>query len=92
MALAMGSAHDTTDSPHALHSPLTLLPSVIAHLVMQQLRFEELASLASTCRLMRDDALHPASGRFLRSVSCALYGGCRRIRVSSLLWAALISQ
>ena len=53
------------ESSAASSSGLTRLPSVLVHLVMQQLKFEELARLASTCRLMRADSLHPSVGRNL---------------------------
>ena len=61
------------NASHSAASPLTRLPTVLVHLVMQQLQFVELARLASTCRLMRADSLHPSAGRFLRS-----FPKCRR--------------
>ena len=64
--LATSPASASQSSAFSLSS-LTHLPSVLVHLVMQQVQFEELARLASTCKLMRTDALHPSVGRFLLS-------------------------
>lgn len=64
----MNSTHTAIPPPSA-SGMLTRLPSVLVHLVMQQLQIEELAPLASTCKMMRADALHPSAGRCVASSS-----------------------
>lgn len=58
------------------------------------MQFEEIAALASTCRLLREDALHPTSGRFLFFLRCSdmLFLEVPRIAASPLLWAAFTSR
>ena len=67
--LAFSASSSVSPSVPPSESSLTRLPAVLIHLVMQHLPLTSLAHLASTCRRLGSEALHPSAGRYV-DVAC----------------------